>query len=48
VSVPRHFRPDREEELFAEVVSAVAGEPPRATLAPFVRREEDGRRPWEA
>jgi predicted FMN-binding regulatory protein PaiB len=52
VYVPRHFRPEREEELyavieryfFAEIVSAVDGEPPRATPAPFVLREEDGRR----
>lgn len=52
VYVPAHFRPEREDELyavidrymFATVVSSVDAAPARATMAPFVVREEDGRR----
>lgn len=51
VYVPSHFRLEQEDALyavidrfmFAMVVSSVDLGPPRATLAPFVVRQEDGR-----
>ncbi len=50
--VPPHFRPEQEDELygvidcfmFATMISCADLAPPRATMAPFVVREEDGRR----
>jgi len=52
VYVPNHFRAQSEDELyavidrymFATVISAVDGASPRATMVPFVAREDGGRR----